>query len=126
MFLPGESQGRGSLVGCRLWGCTESDTTEVTRQQQQWQVAGGTPPTSLMDVLSHVQLSVAPWTIALQGPLLMEFSRQEYWSCLPFPIPGELLDLGIKLHLLHCQAAFLPLAPPGINLSGRYNNYICI
>ena len=28
VFLPGESQGRGSLVGCRLWGCTESDTTE--------------------------------------------------------------------------------------------------
>ena len=32
VFLPGESQGRGSLVGCRLWGCTESDTTEVTWQ----------------------------------------------------------------------------------------------
>ena len=30
VFLPGESQGRGSLVGCCLWGCTESDTTEVT------------------------------------------------------------------------------------------------
>ena len=30
MFLPGESQGRGSLVGCHLWGRTESDTTEVT------------------------------------------------------------------------------------------------
>ena len=30
VFLPGESQGRGSLVGCRLWGDTESDTTEVT------------------------------------------------------------------------------------------------
>ena len=30
VFLPGESQGRGSLVGCRLWGCAESDTTEVT------------------------------------------------------------------------------------------------
>ena len=29
VFLPGESQGRGSLVGCRLWGCTESDTTEA-------------------------------------------------------------------------------------------------
>ena len=29
-FLPGESQGRGSLVGCRLWGCTESDMTEAT------------------------------------------------------------------------------------------------
>ena len=29
-ILPGESQGQGSLVGCRLWGCTESDTTEAT------------------------------------------------------------------------------------------------
>ena len=35
VFLPGESHGRGSLVGCRLWGRKESDTTEVTRQQQQ-------------------------------------------------------------------------------------------
>ena len=36
-LLPGESQGRGSLVGCRLWGRSESDTTEVTQQQQQQQ-----------------------------------------------------------------------------------------
>ena len=35
VFLPGESQGRGSLVGCRLWGCIESDSTEATQQQQQ-------------------------------------------------------------------------------------------
>ena len=35
VFLPGESQGRGSLVGCRLWGHTESDTTEATEQRQQ-------------------------------------------------------------------------------------------
>ena len=35
-FLPGESQEQGSLVGCRLWGHTESDTTEVTWQRQQW------------------------------------------------------------------------------------------
>ena len=35
VFLPGESQGRGSLVGCRLWGRTESDTTDATEQQQQ-------------------------------------------------------------------------------------------
>ena len=35
VFLPGESQGRGSLVGCHLWGHTESETTEVTQQQQQ-------------------------------------------------------------------------------------------
>ena len=37
VFLPGESQGRGSLMGCRLWGRTESDTTEATQQQQQCQ-----------------------------------------------------------------------------------------
>ena len=37
VFLPGESQGRGSLVRCCLWGHTESDTTEVTQQQQQQQ-----------------------------------------------------------------------------------------
>ena len=35
VLLPGESQGWRSLVGCRLWGCTESDTTEVTSHQQQ-------------------------------------------------------------------------------------------
>ena len=40
VFLPGESQGWGSLVGCRLWGLTESDTTEVTQQQQQFLVPG--------------------------------------------------------------------------------------
>ena len=38
VFLPGESQGRGSLVGCPLWGRTESDTTEATQQQQQQQL----------------------------------------------------------------------------------------
>ena len=37
VFLPGESQGWGSLLGCHLWGRTESDTTEATRQQQQQQ-----------------------------------------------------------------------------------------
>ena len=42
VFLPGESQGWGSLVGCHLWGCTESDTTEATWQQQQQQQVGST------------------------------------------------------------------------------------
>ena len=37
VFLPGESQGQGSLVGCHLWGCTESDTTVATWQRQQQQ-----------------------------------------------------------------------------------------
>ena len=47
--------------------------------------------------LSHVQLFVTPWTVALEVPLSMRFPRQEYWSGLPFPSPGDLPDPGIKL-----------------------------
>ena len=48
VFLPGESQGRGSLVGCRLWGRTESDTTEVTQQQQNANPRSTQPQASLI------------------------------------------------------------------------------
>ena len=41
-------------------------------------------------LLSHVRLFATPWTVAYQTPLSMEFSRQEYWSGLPFPSPGDL------------------------------------
>ena len=47
-------------------------------------------------LLSCVQLFVTPWTVARQAPLSMGFSRQEYWSGLPFPSPGDLPDPGIK------------------------------
>ena len=40
--------------------------------------------------------SVTPWTVALQAPLSMGFPRQEYWSGLPFPSPGDLPDPGIE------------------------------
>ena len=46
--------------------------------------------------LSFIHLFVTPWTIALQAPLTMEFSRQEYWSRLPFPTPGDLHYPGIE------------------------------
>ena len=49
-----------------------------------------------MKSFSHVRLFATPWTIAYQAPPSMEFSRQEYWSGLSFPISGELADLGIK------------------------------
>ena len=51
-------------------------------------------------VLSHfscVQLFATPWTIARQASLSMGFPRQEYWSELPFPPPGDLPDPGICL-----------------------------
>ena len=49
-----------------------------------------------MKSLSHVQLFVTPWTVAHQAPPSMGFSRQEYWSGLPFPSPGDLPDPGIE------------------------------
>ena len=57
-----------------------------------------------MHTLSHVLLFVTTWTVAHQAPLSMGFSRQEYWSGLPFPPPGDLPNPGIKpmsLRLLH-------------------------
>ena len=45
---------------------------------------------------SHVRFFVTSWTVARQAPLSMGFSRQEYWSRLPFPPPGDLPYQGIK------------------------------
>ena len=46
--------------------------------------------------LTRVRLFVTPWNIAYQAPWSMGFSRQEYWSGLPFPSPGDLPDPGIE------------------------------
>ena len=72
---------------------------------------------TILCVLSHfsrVQLFVTLWTVAMG--LSMGFSRQEYWSGLPCPPPGDLPDPGIEpgsLYLLHWEAGSLPLVPPG-------------
>ena len=50
----------------------------------------------LLSCSSQVQLFVTPWTVAHQAPLSMGFSRQEYWSGLPCPPPGDLPSPGIK------------------------------
>ena len=51
----------------------------------------------LFSLLSHFKLSMTPWTVACEGPLSMGFPRQEYWSVLPFPSPGDFPDPGIEL-----------------------------
>ena len=66
--------------------------------------------------LSHVQLLSTPWTVARQAPLSMGFSRQEYWSGLPCPPPGDLPDPGINPTSLRSSAlaeGSLLLAQPG-------------
>ena len=51
---------------------------------------------SSVQSLSHVRLFATSWTVAYQAPPSMEYSRQEYWSGLPFPSPGDLPDPGIE------------------------------
>ena len=64
-------------------------------------------------VLSHVWLLVSPWTVAHQGTLSVGFPRQEYWSGLPFPSPGDLSNSGIKPRSPALQTDSLPSEPPG-------------
>ena len=64
-------------------------------------------------LLSSVWLFVTPWTVAYQAPLSMGFSRQEYWSGLPFPSPGDLPDPGIEPRSPTLQADTLLSEPPG-------------
>ena len=61
----------------------------------------------------RVRLFTIPWTIAHQAPLSVEFSRQGYWSELPFPSPGDLPDPGIEPRSPILEAGSLPSEPPG-------------
>ena len=81
------------------------------------------PPTDLREVFvlkerkvmshSRVQLFATPRTVAYQAPLSMGFSRQEYWSGLPFPSPGDLPDPGLEPRSPTLRADALPSEPPG-------------
>ena len=66
-----------------------------------------------LKLLSPLWLFVTPWAVAYQAPLSTEFSRQEYWSGLPFPSPGDLPDPGIEPRSPALQADALPSEPPG-------------
>ena len=63
--------------------------------------------------LSRVRLFETPWTIVCKAPLSVEFSRQEYWSGLPFPSPGDLPHPGIEPKSPTLRADALPSEPPG-------------
>ena len=69
--------------------------------------------TNSICVLSHVWLFLTPWTVAHQVPLSMGFSRQEYWSGLPFPPPGNLLNSEIKPESSALVGGFFTTEPPG-------------
>ena len=72
--------------------------------------------------LSCVRLFVTPWTATHQAPPSMGFSRQEYWSGVPFPFPGDLPHPGIELRSPELQADTLtsePRGKPDENCRGR-------
>ena len=74
-----------------------------------------------MKSLSRVRLFATPWTVAYQAPPSLGFSRQEYWSGLPFPSPGYLPNPGIEPGSPVLQADALPSEPPGKEGGSRFN-----
>ena len=68
--------------------------------------------TGKSESVSGIQLFGAPWTVAHEAPLSLELSRQEYWSGLPHPSPGDIPDPGIKSRSPALQADSLPSEPP--------------
>ena len=66
----------------------------------------------LLAVCAYLCLTVTPWAVALQTPPSMEFSRQEYWSRLPSPTPGDLPNAGIEPASLE-SPALASSKPPG-------------
>ena len=94
----GDGEEQGSLAHCSAWGHKESDMTEQLNNS-----------VSCVRAHSVVSDSVTPWTVARQAPLSMGFSRQEYWSGLPFPPPRDLPDPRIE-----------PPSPEALALASRF------
>ena len=93
---------------------------KVSRAQAQvnlWFPTSDTHMCMHAQLLSHVWLLVILWTIALQAPLPIRFPRQEYWSGLPFPSPGGLLNPGIKPKSPESQVYSLLLSHRGTQWS---------
>ena len=81
--------------------------------KQHWGTSSFHTSWSEVKLLSRVRLFATPRTVAHQAPPSMGFSRQEYWSGLPFPSPGDLPDPGIEPGSPAFQADALTSEPPG-------------
>ena len=76
----------------------------------------------LQTVLLISRSVLTPWTVAHQAPLSVIFPRQEYWSGLPVPSPGDFPDSGIEFGSLASAAGFFTTQPPGKPLKAKGNN----
>ena len=111
-----------TISNSKRW-CCESTALNMSTNMENSTVATGLEKVSFHSnpkegevkekMLSRVRLFATPWTVAYQAPPSMGFSRQECWSGLPFPSPGDLPDPGIKPGSPVLQADALPSEPPG-------------
>ena len=106
--LPSNARGAGLIPGqgAKIPHASRSNNQNIIKQKQYF---------NKFNVLSCVQLFAILWTVAHQAPLSMGFSRQEYWSGLPFPPPEDLSDPGIELTSpasLSLAGGFFTTEPP--------------
>ena len=83
-----------------------------------WETAGGAMRRLLLFNCSVMSDSATPWAVAHQTPLSMGFPRQEYWSGLPFPYPGDLPNPGIEPMSPALAEGFFTAEPPGFLVRG--------
>ena len=101
---PGVGDGLGGLACCDSWGCKELDTIErlnwtEKKVKVKWTIC--------------IQLLATPWTVAYLAPPSTGFSRQEYWSGVPFPSPEDLPKPGIEPGSPHCRQTLPHLSHQG-------------
>ena len=102
VFLPGEFQGQGSLVGCHLWGCTKLDTTEVTQQQQNPVVTEGT-----ISLLQPLPSGIHLRTHFLKSKFTLSFYRSNSFTpTTSSASPGEQNPFDLQLLLIQKHILF--------------------
>ena len=107
---------RHSCIQCP-WPCSRPLLTQGSAKDF-WTLTGKSGSYQHMNwielkSLSHVGLFASPWSVAHQAPPSMGFFRQEFWSGLPFPSPGDLPDPGIEPRSPALRADALTSEPPG-------------
>ena len=103
--------------------CNADDRQILDKSDPQWQNILGTQNSRkgleftlhacMLSRFSHVRFFATLWTIAHQAPLSMGFPRQEYWSGLPLPSPGDLPNPGVEPMSLTLAGRFFATEPPG-------------
>ena len=100
------------------WCQLRTPPTALTSPLSEWKkfIPKWNPSFLVYSAVSNSQLFATPWTVARQDPVSMRFPKQEYWSGLPFPPPGDLPNPGIKPKSPvspELQADSLPLSHQG-------------